>query len=314
MTMRIVVITPPGHLGDWAGALSRALPEAQVIDHNAQPGYDPAGVTYAVVWRPPPGALAALPDLKAVCNLGAGVDAVIEDAAFPKHIPVIRLIDPAMSRDMSQYVMYWTLHFFRRFEGYRAAQAERAWRLFDYGDPGGCTVGFLGLGEMGGRCAWDLRSFGFTNLAAWTRTPKQIEGVRTFTGDAELEAFLGAVNIAVCLLPLTPETEGIINARTLAMLPKGAVFINCGRGRHVVLEDLTAAVDAGHIAAAVLDVTEPEPLPPEHPAWGYDNIFITPHVSALTYTENAAPVVAESIRQWDAGEKPAGLVDRGRAY
>lgn len=313
MKLRIVVITPENSAA-WAAGLREALPEADIIDHNAQPGYDVAGVRYAVVWRPPPGALAALPDLQAVCNLGAGVDAVLADPAFPEHIPVIRLIDPAMARDMSQYVVYWTLHFFRGFETYRAAQAQSAWRPEDYGDPAGRTVGFLGLGEMGGRCARDLRNFGFTNITAWTRTPKQVEGVQSFAGDSGLEPFLNSADIAVCLLPLTPETESILNARTLAMLPRGAAVINCGRGRQVVTADLLAAVKGGHIGGAVLDVTDPEPLPQGHPAWGCENVFITPHVSALNYPHTSVPVLVQSIRQWEAGETPAGLVDRGRAY
>lgn len=313
MKLRIVVIAPENP-AEWTAGLQTAMPEAEIINHAAQPGYDPAGIRYAVVWRPPAGVLAALPDLQAVCNLGAGVDAVLADPAFPAHIPVIRLIDPAMTRDMSAYVSYWVTHFFRGFESFRTAQAEGVWRPHDYGGPEDWTVGFLGLGEMGGRCAADLRRFGFTNITAWTRTPKQIEGVQSFAGDEGLEPFLRTARIAVCLLPLTPETRGILNARTLAMLPPGAFVINCGRGGQVVTADLLAAAESGHIAGAVLDVTDPEPLPPGHPAWGCKNVFITPHVSALNYPHTSVPVIAESVRAWEAGAKPAGLVDRSRAY
>jgi len=312
MALRIVVMTSD-RAEKWANALRSALPDAEVINHTAVDDYDKDGIEYAVTWHPPKGALAALPDLKAVCNLGAGVDAIMTDPAFPAHIPVVRLIDPAMTRDMSQWVAYWVLHHYRGFERFRRAQAENTWAPKGYGDPTKTTVGFLGFGEMGGRCAQDLTTFGF-NIAAWTRSPRTLEGVTTFAGNKALGAFLNTTNILVGLLPLTPETTGLLNAKTLAMLPAGASVINAGRGKQMALPDLITAMESGHIAGATLDVTDPEPLPNDHPAWAVPNLHITPHISALTYPRTAAGVVADSIRTLMAGGTPNGLVDRSRAY
>jgi glyoxylate/hydroxypyruvate reductase A len=314
---RILVVAPTERHAKWTAALAEALDrdgvDAEVIDHSATPDYDPAGIEYAVVWHPPEGVLAGLPDLKAVCNLGAGVDAILHDPAFPDHVPIVRLIDPAMTRDMSQWVTYWVLHHARGFERFRTAQAAATWTPKGYGDPAKTTVGFLGFGEMAKRCARDLLPYGY-RVCAWARTPKSDDAVETFAGPEGLDALLPQTDILVCLLPLTPDTEGLLNAATLARLPQGAAVINAGRGRELVLNDLLAAMQNGHIAGATLDVTDPEPLPDGHAAWSQPNLHITPHVSALTYPRTAAGVVVGSIRTLMAGGTPDGVVDRVRAY
>lgn len=312
MSTRILVTTTDRQ-AKWVAALADVLPDAEIIDHHAEPDFDSAGIEFAVVWHPPEGVLAGLPDLKAVCNLGAGVDAILHDPAFPPNVPIIRLIDPAMTRDMSQWFAYWVLHHARGFERFRLAQTEGKWKQAGYGDPAKTTVGFLGFGEMARRCAEDLVPFGYP-VCAWARSEKHHDTISTFAGPRGLDAMLAQTNILACLLPLTPETEGIINADLLAKLPQGAVVLNAGRGRELVLDDLLEAMSSGHIAGATLDVTDPEPLPDGHAAWSQPNLYITPHVSALTYPRTAAAVIAESIRTLEDGGTPAGLVDRSRAY
>ena len=309
---RVMVVTKDRH-EKWAAALAAALPDAEVINWAETPDADPAGIEYAVVWHPPQGVLTSLPDLKAVCNMGAGVDAILNDPAFPEHLPIVRLIDPAMTRDMSQWITYWVLHHARGFEQFRAAQADGRWRPKGYGDPARTTVGFLGFGEMASRCARDLLPFGY-RVTAWARSPKEASDITVHHGWDALPTMLGETDIVVCLLPLTSETTGLLNAERFADMPKGSVVINAGRGKELVLDDLLAAMASGHIAAATLDVTDPEPLPENHAAWSQPNLYITPHISALTYPRTAAGVIADSIRTLMAGGTPNGLVDRSRAY
>jgi len=296
----------------WREALERALPD---LDFRLWPDEigDPAEIDYALVWKPPPGEMRRYANLKAILSLGAGVDHLLCDPDLPAGVPVVRLIDRALTQGMSEYVLYWVLHYHRRFADYARLVAARQWTNLPQTDTRLRRVGVLGLGELGGDAARKLAQLDFA-VAGWSRSPKDLPGIETFAGRDGLVPFLERTEILVCLLPLTAETEGIIGRETLAALPTGAVLINPARGGHVVEDDLLAALDSGHIAAATLDVFRTEPLPAGHPFWDHPKVTVTPHMASLTVPDSAAGWVAENIRRVEQGRAPLGVVDRARGY
>lgn len=300
--------------GRWQAALANELPDLdfRTWDADGRNAGDPAEIDYALVWKPRPGALKRFPNLKAVFSLGAGVDH-LRGADLPAHVPVVRLVDPSLTAGMSEYVAYWVLHHHRRFGDYARLQREKRWQPLPQADARAARVGIMGLGVMGRDAAEKLKPFGF-GLAGWSRRPKTVAGVETFHGRDGLGPFLAGTRILVCLLPLTPETEGIIGKETLARLPEGAVVINAARGGHVVDEDLLAALSSGHVRAATLDVFHAEPLPADHPFWDHEKITITPHAASLTVPETAALSVAANIRRMEKGEPPEPVVDPALGY
>jgi glyoxylate/hydroxypyruvate reductase len=248
----------------WKPQLARLMPELEV---RIWPEIgDPAEIDYALVWRPEPGLLASLPNLKLILSLGAGVDHILCDPHLPRGVPLVRLVDPYMTDAMSEYVVLQVLRLHRQDLEYRAQQGRGVWRELDQKNAVERAVGILGFGELGQDAARKLKALGF-DVALWGRRQRTVEGLRGHAGSAGLPALLGRSEILVCLLPLTPETEGILNARTLAMLPRGAALINAARGGHLVEEDLLSALASGRLSAAVLDVFRDEPLPAGHPFW-----------------------------------------------
>lgn len=274
---------------------------------------DPADIEYAVIAKPEPGVLGRLPNLKAVLSLWAGVDALLNDPTFPRHIPLARMIDPLLAVDMTHSAIHWVLHFHRGFHRYPELQRRKEWRAIPHPEAGTRRVGVMGLGTLGRDAAVKLAGLGF-EVAGWSRHEKTVEGVESFAGAGQMTAFLNRSEILVVLLPLTPETEGIINARTLAALPRGAFVINLARGGHVVDDDLLAALDSGHIAKAQLDAFRREPPPADHPFWSHPGVILTPHVASRTTPRTAAAEIAIDVRRLLAGEKPRHLVDMERGY
>ncbi len=267
----------------------------------------------ALVWKPPRGLLAKLPKLKLILSLGMGVDHIFADPTLPKHVPLARLVDPDLVDRMSEYCALAVLRYHRDADTYDADQARKAWRPRPGSHASERSVGIMGLGEIGGDLAMKLALFGF-KLRGWTRSPKSLSRVECFSGREGLVAFLASAEILVCLLPLTPETENILDARAFAALPRGAVVINAARGAHVVDDDLLAALDSGHIAAAQLDVFRTEPLPPAHPFWTHPKIRVTPHNAAITNPDTAARQFADNLRRLARGEPVLNLVDPARGY
>ena len=276
-------------------------------------GGDPADIEYALVWAPKKGALRKFPNLKAIFSLGAGVDHLMVGRDLPEGVPVVRLVDPGLIRGMREYVIYWVLHHHRHFGEYERLVAEKRWRQLPQADTRKRRVGIMGLGILGADAAANLRGLEI-DVAGWSRTSKDLDGVTGFHGADGLGPFLERTEILVCLLPLTPQTEAIINADTLARLPRGAVVINAARGGHVVDEDLLKALDDGHLAAAMLDVFHTEPLPDDHPFWDHPKVTVTPHVASLTVPATAAEAVAENIRRIRAGQPPEPIVDPKAGY
>jgi len=270
-------------------------------------------IEYALIWKIDDGALRTLPSLKAILALGAGVDQILKDPAFPTHIPLYRLLDAGLAAQMSEYAIYGVLDIHRRMGEYRTQQAKREWRRLDAVHPSRRTVGVMGLGVLGADLAHKLSVLEFRTLG-WSRTAKSMLGVRCFHGEAGMEEFLGMCEIVIVLLPLTAQTQGIINRRTLAHLPKGAAIINIARGRHVVDADLLEALDSGHIGHAMLDVFRDEPLASDHPFWTHPRVSLTPHIAAQPIAELAMDQILENIRRLENGAPPMGKVDPALGY
>lgn len=310
--IRLLFVSNSDSKSAWKQRLGALDPSIEVR-HWPDAG-ELAEIEAALVWRPPAGLLAKLPRLKLVLSLGMGVDHVFADPLLPKHVPIARLVDPDLINRMSAYCALAVLRYHRSADTYDAFQRARKWKGLP-NEPAAASrrVGILGLGEIGRDLAAKLAPFGF-RLAGWSRSVKQVPGVEGFNGAAGFKPFLARSEIVVCLLPLTPETEGILDAEAFAALPKGAVVVNAARGGHVVEPDLIAALDRGHLAAAQLDVFRQEPLPPEHPFWAHPKIRITPHNAGTTNPDTAAEQIVENLRRLRAGETLLNVVDPVRGY
>lgn len=308
--MALLFISQSEDADAWRTHLARRLPDDEF---RVWPDVgDPAAVEFLLVWRPPKGSMKGFPNLRAVLNLGAGVDAVLKDPDLPD-VPLVSLKDEGLAQGMAEYVVHAVLHLHRDMHRFRTFQQEATWRSLPQADTTRRRIGILGFGHLGQAVARHLAPFGFP-IAGWSRTAKTVAGVESFAGRDALHAFLARTDILIILAPLTPETRGIVNWATLAALPKGAYIINAARGGLVVESDLLAALDSGHLAGAFLDVFEEEPLPPTHPFWRHPKVIVTPHVAALTLSGPAAEEVAANIRRIRRGEAPHGLVDKRREY
>ena len=295
----------------WREAFKAQLPE---MEFRVWPQVgNPADIRYALVWKPKPGLLASLPKLKAVLSLGAGVDHVLLDPDWPRHVPLVRLVDAGLSQQMSEYALYGVLHFHLRMDRYAVQQRRGEWRQLPPVLAPERVVGVMGIGVLGAPFAECLVPLGFRVLG-WSRTAKSIRGVETFCADAGLGSFLAQTQILVNFLPLTPQTDGILNAALFERLPRGACIVNVARGAHLKEADLLAALDRGQVGGAMLDVFQREPLPPDHAFWHHPGVFITPHVAAQAVAELAVSQVIENIRRIERAEQPLGLVDPNRGY
>lgn len=284
----------------WRAALAAALPEAQWLsaDEGRQAG---AGVAAAVVANPPPGSLAGLPGLRLIQSLWAGVDRLLADTSVPADVPIARMVDPAMSTAMAETAQWAVLALHRGFFAYQARQREGVWRQHRQRRATEVPVLVLGRGQMGTRVATALRALGYP-VTTWGRA------------DAPLPPLLGRHEVAINLLPLTHQTRGLLDARFFAAMPPRSALVNFGRGGHVVDDDLLAALDAGHLRHAVLDVFHTEPLPADHRFWRHPRVTMLPHAAALTDHASAAQVVAANLRALRRGAPLAHLVDRQRGY
>lgn len=308
--MRVVLHWAEGRAQPWIDGLRARLPQAEVLLWEGE-GTCPAA-DYGVVWAPPQAFFDAQPGLKAVFNLGAGVDALLR-VQVPPHTAVVRLEDAGMSVQMAEYVCHAVVRHFRELDAYQTEQEAGRWSFRKPRLRSEFPVGVLGLGVLGSRVATTVRQFDFP-VNGWSRTPHPIDGITGFTGWDQLPAFLAASRVLVCLLPLTAETENILNREHLQQLQPGGYVINVARGRHLVDEDLLALLDSGHLAGATLDVFRQEPLPPTHPFWAHPRISVTPHTSARTLRDETLSQITGKILQLERGEPITGVVDRHRGY
>ena len=306
--MRITFCCTDTQPAPWLEGLRAALPGASV--ENWQPGAAPAD--YAVVWAPPQDFLDSQPALKAIFNTGAGVDALMK-LRLPAGVPVVRLDDAGMAVQMAEYVCHAVIRHFRELDVYEAEAAEGRWTYRKPRRRAEFSVGIMGLGVLGARVSQSLAQFDFPVLG-WSRSPRQLAGVQCFAGEAGFADFLAATQVLVCLLPLTPQTEGIMRRETLRQLKPGAYVINVARGGHLVDEDLLALLDSGHLAGATLDVFRTEPLPAAHPFWQHPKITITPHTSARTLRDETIAQIAGKLAAFQRGEPINGVVNTKYCY
>ena len=312
MTEVLLIKPSLGTQAEWAAWVDAFAEFDLEVRHWDTPGA-PEEIDYALVWYPQPGALAALPRLKLIFSIGAGVDHLSGENILPPSIPVVRMVEDALTNGMTEYVLYHVLRFHRDMPHYEANQRNRLWHDLPQIPARERRIGILGLGILGGAAAAALVSLGF-DVAGWSRSEKQMDGVVSWYGEEQLAPFLARSEILVCLLPLTAQTERIINAENLARLPAGACVINAARGGHCDEAALLAALNDGHIAGAALDVFRHEPLDENNPLWRHPNVYITPHIASITLPASGAGHVIENINRFRAGQALTHLVDFSRGY
>lgn len=309
----LLAVVPPALADLWLEPIRAHAPWLELFVHGRD-SYAPETIDYALGFRPPPGLFATLTTCRAIFSLGAGVDGFLSDPAFPRHVPLVRFVDHTMSREMAHYVVMHVLIHHRAQRHLDEGQRLKEWRFgFLPRSTEDRRIGILGLGEIGAMVGARLRDLDFP-VAGWSRRRKHVPGIASFAGTGELDAFLARSDMLVCLLPLTPETRHILNARTFAQLPEGAFVINAARGGHLVEQDLIGALDCGHLAGAVLDVFETEPLPTASPLWSHPKITVTPHVAAMTDPVIAGRTIADAIARHLKGEGLENLVDYAAGY
>ena len=295
----------------WLKAFADTMPELEV---RLWPDCGkPEDVQYALVSRMPGGELRQFPNLRFIASMSVGVEHLLDDPELPLGIPLVRNINPQRASTMAEYVTYHVLRQFRQFPIYEAQQAAKVWQRHPKQDAAETRVGIMGLGSLGRTVADKLRQFRF-QIAGWTRTPHHHDGIVNFVGDAGFHPFLASCDFLVCLLPLTAQTENILDAAAFATLKQGAYVINAGRGEHVVDEALIAALDSGHLAGATMDPFREEPLPTSHPFWSHPKITITPHNSCDGRANYGVVNIVDNIRRSRDGRPLVNLVDRKAGY
>lgn len=308
--MTLLYKADPERGKQWAQLFARKAPE---IPFRLWPDTgDPAAVRYLVAWQPPEDPARTLPNLEVIFSVGAGIDQ-FDLLAVPDHIAVVRMVEPGIVEGMVEYVTQAVLTLHRDLFDYAAQQQQRVWRELPVRAAASRRVGVLGLGMLGRAVLERLRLFGFA-CAGWSRSAHVLPGIDCYAGAESLDAFLARTDFLICLLPLTDATRGLIDAAFLAKLPKGASLINVGRGAQLDQQSLLNALESGHLANAILDVTEPEPLPPAHPFWTHSRVRLTPHIASATRPETAVDVVLENIERHRDGLPMLGQVDRSRGY
>lgn len=309
--MSIVIIRQDDKIELWKTAIKTADPNIKVYSY-LEP-HDKNLVEVALVWKHPKGSLAAYSNLKYIASTGAGVDFIFEDETTPKDLPITRVVDTMLASDMSEYVIAAIFSFLKHLNSYKVDQFHKVWKPRPYYRISDFNIGIMGLGALGTVLAKDLLRFGF-KPQGWSNSKKVIQGVTTYQGESEFGSFLSTSQVLVCLLPLTNETTGILNAGIFEQLPIGAYLINAARGGHLVDQDLLDYIDNGHIAGATLDVFHQEPLPPTHPFWENEKINITPHYASVSDTDSVVPQILENYGRMQRGESLLNLVSELKGY
>ena len=311
--MKIVFCCTNTKAEPWLEGFRQALPGVDIWEWQAAPaGQAPQLADHAVVWSPPQSFIDEQTQLQSLFNIGAGVDALLK-LTLPESLNIVRLNDAGMSVQMSEYVCHAVIRYFREFKQYENDQTEQRWSFRKPALRSEFSVGVLGAGVLGSKVAQSLQQFDFP-VNVWSRSPKQLAGVSSYTGPEQLPAFLKASKVLVNLLPLTPDTENLLNHANLSQLQAGAYLINVARGKHVVDQDLLNLLDQGHMAGATLDVFRVEPLPQDHAFWKHPKIVLTPHTSARTMRDESIAQIASKIKAVYAGQFIEGRVDKLRGY
>ena len=309
--MHILFASPHHDPGTWLSSFQTAMPGARFSVWD--PSQPPTEAEIAIGWQPSAEVFAHERHIKTLFNLGAGVDALLALPTLPPELTLVRLEDAGMSVQMAEYVVHALARVMRNFDGYAQDQASRTWGERPELARRHWPVGVLGLGVVGQRVASALASLDFP-VAAWSRTARDIDGLRTFAGVEGLDAFLRQTRVLVNVLPLTPETHNLIDRDLMSKLLPEAMVINVGRGKSLVEEDLLAMLDSGHVRAAALDVFQTEPLPADHPFWRHPQVVVTPHIAARTLLEETVEQIVGKLRRLAEGKEVTGVVSRDRGY
>ena len=308
--MRTLLVLLRTNAQEWVRLLGEALPGHLVTDDASRM---PAGVSYVVTGKPPAGAIEALGAIDALFSVNAGIEALLEPGIVPEGVRIVRMVDEGLAAGMLDWVLATTLAWHRNLFRYDTAQRQGQWTPLPERLARERTVCMLGAGRLSAPIALQLAGIGFA-VRCWSRRPKQIPGVTCYSGEDGLAAAAAGADILVNLLPLTPQTEDILDATLLRRLAPGGVLINAGRGRHLVDAAALALLDEGHLDAAFLDVFREEPLPPEHPFWRHPKVHVSPHAAAPTHARTAVSAIAGNILQFEAGGQLRHVVDRTRGY
>lgn len=292
----------------WTEALKNYDPQLDIeVFPEVQ---NPEKVEFVLSWRHPHMDFKRYPNLKVIASMGAGIDHIIEDPNIPESIKITRVIDEQITKDMSVFVLALVLEQLRNISQHYCSSE---WKQKKYGRPEDVQIGIMGLGKLGKAAAEKLRQNDF-NVAGWSNSPKQIEGVNSYYGNDQLEDFLKETNVLVCLLPLTSKTKNILNKRLFERLPKDAYIINVARGGNLVEEDLLEMIKNGHLSGASLDVFRKEPLPENHPFWKEEKIKVSPHIASVTHPASVAPQLVENYRRLKDGRDLKNVVSRKKEY
>lgn len=297
--MSIVLICNNKDPKPWADGLSLAFPDTAVeIFPDVK---NKAEVTFAVCWKPKTDDLEQFPALEVVQSLGAGVEHILQTTTITPPLRLCRIVDPGLANDMWEFALAVVMNQLKKLRQYQQQQHERIWEQYGYGTIASTRIGVLGLGKIGALVAQQFAQLGFP-VSGWSASAKDIPGVKSFQGEAELSRCLAQSDILINILPLTDRTTGILNKDTLQQLPQGAYVINVGRGGHLVDEDLLSLLDNAHLDGALLDVFHQEPLPNDHPFWTHPKVSITPHIASLTNKDTAMGQIIENYRRLQSGE------------
>lgn len=308
--MTILYAADPEEAEAWIGSIRALDPNLQLA---SWPDWgDPDAIDFVIVGGRMPGDLSIFKNAKAIQSTWAGVNSLLR-GKLPPGIPIARMVDQGLSTGMVEYMVYWALDALRQGRALRAAQRDRKWLDQPLRWARNFPIGILGLGTLGAATAEKLIGLGFP-VRGWSRSAKKLPGVETFHGPDQLGDFLAPVQVLLCLLPLTAETEGILDAKLFAHLPDGVVLVNGARGGHLNEADLIAALDSGKLGYAVVDVFREEPLPADHVFWRHKNIVITPHIAAITRAGTGAADIVENYRRALSGKPLLNPVDPGRGY
>jgi len=306
--MTLLVVVPDRNNDKLIAKLQALLPQVNIVEWQAD--LDCTDVEFVLAWNPPEAIWASLPNVKVIASYGAGVDALVKQSNLPD-VPITRIVDPNLAQNMSEYVLY-TIGFFKlRFNQYLVNKTTQYWK--PKRAHSGNNVGILGLGELGLAVAQRLTINDF-DVSGWSRSPKTIDNIETYSGLQGLQQMLGTLDYLVCLLPLTPDTQGILNEQLFNLLPKGAVLINAARGDHLNEADLIAALNSEQLSGAALDVFSTEPLAKDHPLWQQSNVLLTPHVSAVTNVDTACRQITDNYLSFKAGAPLLHTIDRSQGY
>lgn len=306
--MSVLIISPGKDPKPWATALRNQHPGMNIYTYPED--HDKEAIDYAISWKHPRGIFKNYPNLKVIASMGAGVDHITSDPEIPEGVIITRVVDEKLADDMSNFVLALIMDYIRNISYHFS---KRSWEPKKYKTPEFEHVGIMGMGVLGNAVAKTLFKNGF-NLEGWSRSKKQTGGINMYYGNEELGEFLEKTTILVCLLPLTPETEDILNKELFEQLPEGAYIINVARGEHLVEQDLIKMIDTGHLSGASLDVFRKEPLPEDHPFWEHPKIRITPHIASITDPVSVVPQLVENFERMKEGEELKNVVERTKGY